>query len=141
MFNILLGKMTPEGQHAYREDTYIKNEARDVANCEEWRDWCFKYSPTVIFLRQNIEKLNGKLVETNVLCRRCPTRKVEGGGYMRQSGGFSKDHGILVCANEIRNRKHMEDTIAHEMVHAWDHLRWKMDAETNLRHAACTEVC
>ncbi len=33
----------------------------------------------------------------------------------------------------------MEDTIAHEMIHAYDHLRFKVDV-ANLRHAACTEV-
>ena len=52
---------------------------------------------------------------------------------------FSPDHGILICANEMRDKKHLEDTLAHEMVHAWDHLRWKVDW-ADLRHAACTEV-
>lgn len=58
---------------------------------------------------------------------------------IRQGGGFSPDHGIMICANEMRNQGHMEDTLAHEMVHAWDHLRWKVDW-ADLRHAACTEV-
>ena len=58
---------------------------------------------------------------------------------VRQGGGFSPDHGILICANEMRSRGHLEDTLAHEMVHAWDHLRFKVDW-ADLRHAACTEV-
>ena len=139
-FNVLTSRMTPAGQIAMREDAYIRNEPRDVARCEEWRDWCFKYSPTVIFMRKNIEALNGELDEKNVICRRCPTRIDEDGKPRRQGGGFSAPHGILVCANEIRDRKHLEDTLAHEMVHAWDHLRWKVDY-SDLRHAACTEVC
>jgi inner membrane protease ATP23 len=139
IYNILTGRMTPIGQHYFREDKYIQNEARDCKNCDEWRDWCFKYSPTVIFLRKNIEALNGDLNAKNVRCRRCPTRRTEDGGFVRQGGGFSPDHGILICANEMRDRKHLEDTLAHEMVHAWDHLRWKVDW-ADLRHAACTEV-
>ncbi|PMD19545.1 hypothetical protein NA56DRAFT_575395 [Hyaloscypha hepaticicola] len=139
IYNILTGRMTPLGQHYFREDKYIQNEARDCKNCDEWRDWCFKYSPTVIFLRKNIEALNGDLNEKNVRCRRCPTRRTEDGGFVRQGGGFSPDHGILICANEMRDRKHLEDTLAHEMVHAWDHLRWKVDW-ADLRHAACTEI-
>jgi len=139
IYNILTGRMTPLGQHYFREDKYIQNETRDCKNCDEWRDWCFKYSPTVIFLRKNIEALNGDLNENNVRCRRCPTRRTEDGGFVRQGGGFSPDHGILICANEMRDRKHLEDTLAHEMVHAWDHLRWKVDW-ADLRHAACTEV-
>jgi hypothetical protein len=35
----------------------------------------------------------------------------------------------------------LEDTMAHEMVHAYDHLRFKVNWTDNLRHAACTEVC
>ena len=27
-----------------------------------------------------------------------------------------------------------------EMVHAYDHLRWKMEWSNNLRHAACAEI-
>jgi len=139
-WNILTGRMTPAGQLAFREDAYIRNEAADCKRCDEWRDWCFQYSPTVIFLKKNIEALNGDLNATNVRCRRCPTRRDEEGKLHRQGGGFSPDHGILICANEMRDRKHLEDTLAHEMVHAWDHLRWKVDW-ADLRHAACTEVC
>lgn len=73
------------------------------------------------------------------MCRRCPTRIDENGRRVRQGGGFSPDHGIQICANEMRSQGHMEDTLAHEMVHAWDHLRFKVDW-ADLRHAACTEV-
>lgn len=40
----------------------------------------------------------------------------------------------------MRDQGHLEDTMAHEMVHAYDHLRFKVDWANNLRHAACTEV-
>lgn len=60
----------------------------------------------------------------------------------RQSGGFEPAHGILICANEVRNRGHLEDVLAHEMVHAYDCLRFEVDfrGERNLKQAACTEV-
>ncbi|OBT52101.1 hypothetical protein VE04_06604 [Pseudogymnoascus sp. 24MN13] len=142
-FNILLGKMTRERQEAFREDAYIRNEARDCSNCDKWRDYLFEYSPTIRFMSKNIMDLNGKLDRSNVQCRRCPTRRVIGEDgkehTVRQGGGFSPDHGILICANEMRNQGHLEDTLAHEMVHAWDHLRWKVDW-SDLRHAACTEI-
>lgn len=63
-------------------------------------------------------------------CRRCDTQ---------QSGGFSPEHGILLCANQFRNRGHLEDTLAHEMVHAYDYMRFKIDP-LDLRHAACMEI-
>lgn len=139
IWNILTGKMSQEGMEEYREAAYIKNEARDCAKCDEWRDYCFKYSPMVIFVQKNIRELNGDMNADNVKCRRCPARRLEDGTVVRQGGGFSPDHGILICANEMRDRKHLEDTLSHELVHAWDHLRWKVDW-ADLRHAACTEV-
>lgn len=139
LWNIVTGRMTRRGQEEFREAAYIRNEARDCANCEEWRDYCFKYSPMVIFMQKNIKDLNGDLNPDNVKCRRCPARREEDGSLSRQGGGFSPEHGILLCANEMRDRKHVEDTLSHEMVHAWDHLRWKVDW-ADLRHAACSEV-
>jgi inner membrane protease ATP23 len=139
---ILAGRVTPEGAEHCREDWRRMTEARDCTRCEAHRDYLFAYSPTIRFLRDKVAALNGTLDETNVLCRRCPARVAEDGRVVRQAGGFSPDHGILLCANEMRDRGHLEDTMAHEMVHAWDHLRWKMDwnGGHGLRHAACTEV-
>jgi inner membrane protease ATP23 len=143
-FNILTNRMSDRGKDSFRDAAYIRNEARDCARCDEWRDYLFKYSPIIRFMQSNITAVNGKLDETNVHCRRCVTRveKDENGieRKVRQGGGFSPDHGIMICANEMRSQGHMEDTLAHEMVHAWDHLRFKVDW-ADLRHAACTEVC
>ncbi|GJN68810.1 peptidase M76, ATP23 [Purpureocillium lilacinum] len=141
-FSILSGQMTKEGQFHYREWRYKVHEERDCKRCEEYRDWLFTYSPVVRFLSDKIRGLNGNLDRDNILCRRCPARLEEDGQVHRQSGGFSPNHGILLCANEIRDRKHLEDTLAHEMVHAWDHLRWKVDwaGDKDLKHAACTEI-
>ncbi|KAK4231572.1 hypothetical protein QBC38DRAFT_439966 [Podospora fimiseda] len=141
-FKILTGQITPEGIEHYREDRYKVHEARDCAKCEADRDWLFRHSPVVRFLREKTAALNGQLDETNVVCRRCPGRIFDDGTVLRQSGGFSPDHGIVLCANEFRNRGHLEDTLAHEMVHAWDHLRWNVDwmGGKDLKHAACTEI-
>lgn len=143
-FKILTGQVTNEGIFHYREHRYRANEARDVARCEQYRDWLFAYSPTVRFLNDKIAELNhGQgMTPANVLCRRCPARLTAALQVERQSGGFEPAHGILVCANEVRNRGHLEDTLAHEMVHAYDQLRFEVDfrGERDLRQAACTEI-
>ncbi|EOO04404.1 putative metalloprotease atp23 protein [Phaeoacremonium minimum UCRPA7] len=141
-FKILTGQITTEGAFHYREERYRTHEERDCKRCEQYRDWLLEYSPTVRFLAQKVEQLNGRLDGSNILCKRCPARLTDDGQVHRQSGGFSPNHGILLCANEVRNRGHLEDTMAHEMVHAYDHLRWKVDwvGKKDLRHAACTEI-
>ncbi|CCU81262.1 unnamed protein product [Blumeria hordei] len=133
------GRMSYSGQVEWSQDLSRKNEKADCKRCDEYRDWCFKYSPTIIFMKKNIEALNGEVNEDTVRCRRCPAWKDEEGNWRRQSGGFTPDHGILICANELQDRKHLEDTLAHEMIHAWDHLRWKINW-MDLRHNACTEI-
>ncbi|KAI9843697.1 MAG: Mitochondrial inner membrane protease atp23 [Sclerophora amabilis] len=129
-FALLAGNITPEGKEQYRIDRDIRNEERDCKRCEAHRDYLFKYSPVVRFMREHVTKLGGELNENNVICRRC---------NVRMGAGFHPGAGILLCANEMHDRGHLENSLAHEMVHAWDHLRFKVD-DGNLRHAACTEV-
>lgn len=133
-FSILTATATPETRDAYfnhRDDLYAHN---DIARCEKDTSYLLAQSPVIRFLRHNIQLLSpdADINESNVRCTRCKTE---------QSGGFSPEHGILICANKIRNRGHLEDTLAHEMVHAWDYLRFDLDGSDNLRHAACMEVC
>jgi inner membrane protease ATP23 len=135
-FSILTNRAPADTRTAYFKERDLVNEARDCARCDEDVAFLFKASPIVTFLKHNIDLLGpadgrASISPANVRCRRC-----EAGV---QSGGFSADHGIMLCANEFRSRGHLEDTLAHEMVHAYDHLRFKMDPE-DLRHAACMEI-
>ncbi|PKS12681.1 hypothetical protein jhhlp_000889 [Lomentospora prolificans] len=140
IFHYLTGSMNREGQFHFREHLYRENEKEDCRRCEEYRDWLFAHSPIVRFMRDKVADLNGDLGPSNVFCVRCPARLTTDGQVVRTGGGFNPYSGIKICANEVRDRKHLEDTLAHEMVHAWDFLRWKMDGVGNLKHAACTEI-
>lgn len=134
-FSIMLGRMTgnrdAELEQNYFEEMDSINEEKYCRRCEDNRDYLLRYSPIVRFMRDEVSKLGGDLNAKNMHCRMC-TRE--------QSGGFHIDHGILLCANKFRNRGHQEDTMAHEMVHAWDHLKFKVE-DDNLKHQACLEVC
>lgn len=162
IFSILTGRMTLEGQEQFRLAKDIRNEAADCKRCEDQRDYLLQFSefihvysqrlpgqgfvkqvnlsaqqivyllgPTVRYLTDNIRQLGGDLGSHNIHCRRCTQRK---------AGGFDPEFGIQICANEMRDQGHLEDTMTHEMVHAYDHLRFKLDWDSDLRHAACTEV-
>lgn len=135
-FSILTNRASPTTRKSYFHERDLLNETRDCARCNEDVAFLFRASPIITFLKHNIDLLgppsgSASLTPANVHCRRC-----ESGS---QSGGFSPDHGILLCANEFRSRGHLEDTLAHEMVHAYDHLRFRLDPE-DLRHAACMEI-
>ena len=55
-------------------------------------------------MREKINLLGGDLNSANVYCQRCDTMR---------TGGFDPEYGIQICANVVRNRAHMEDTLAH----------------------------
>ncbi|EGP87150.1 uncharacterized protein MYCGRDRAFT_72054 [Zymoseptoria tritici IPO323] len=134
-FSILTGSAQPTLRKAYFEERDILNEEKDCKQCDEDVAWLFKASPIITFMKHNIDLLgpqdgSASISRKNVFCRRCNDH---------QSGGFSPEHGILLCANQFRNRGHLEDTLAHEMVHAYDHMRFKLDP-LDLRHAACMEI-
>lgn len=134
-FSILTGSASDEQRETYFKTRDVLNEETDCKRCEKDKKWLFDNSPIVRFMAHNISLLgpaNGEAAITpeRVRCRRCDTK---------QSGGFDPQYGILVCANQLRNRGHLEDTLAHEMVHAYDHLRFKLDP-FDLRHAACMEI-
>jgi inner membrane protease ATP23 len=148
IFSILTGKMSDEGIEQFRVARDIRNEATDCKRCEDQRDYLLQWSmlspfpaafgsgleflgPVIRYLSDNIRQLGGDLSSHNIYCRRCTNRK---------AGGFDPEYGILLCANEMKDQGHLEDTMAHEMVHAYDHLRFKVNWTDNLRHAACTEV-
>lgn len=134
-FSILTGTAPSNLQKAYYAERDTLTETRDCARCDADVAYLFAASPLITFLKHNIDLLSppsgsASIGPHNVRCRKCDTN---------QSGGFSSEHGILLCANQFRNRGHLEDTLAHEMVHAYDHLRFKLDP-LDLRHAACMEI-
>lgn len=94
----------------------------------------FNLGPIITFLREQIRTTGDgpDINPSNVRCRRCPPN-------WRQHGGFDSNYGILLCANNLRTRSKVEDSLAHEMIHAYDHVRFKVDPQ-NLRHQACTEI-
>lgn len=63
-------------------------------------------------MQEKINQLGGNLHKGNIRCERC----IKGRVY--QAGGFDPNYGILLCANNLRNRSEVEDSIAHGMLYA-----------------------
>jgi hypothetical protein len=86
--------------------------------------------PAVVFMLKHLNLSKCPFPSSSIQCHPCPPTR---------SGGFSPDHGILLCQNRFFSKRHMEDTLTHELVHAFDHC--KFDVKWNdLRHHACSEV-
>jgi inner membrane protease ATP23 len=84
----------------------------------------------VVFMLKHLRLSGCPFPESAIQCHPCPAER---------SGGFAPEYGILLCQNRFFSKKHMEDTLAHELIHAYDHCKFNVDW-LNLRHHACTEV-
>jgi len=118
--------------------------------CEKWKVQLMNYSscpqnlfffdncfihrvigPSVVFMLKHLKLSGCPVAPTNILCAPCD--------YTR-SGGFSPEAGaIILCAGRFFSKNHMENTLVHELVHMYDHCKFKVDWN-NLRHHACSEV-
>ncbi|KAK9473414.1 uncharacterized protein V1510DRAFT_414981 [Dipodascopsis tothii] len=124
------GLMDAAATKQYEADSARRKELKQCTQCEEYRDWILRYSPTVRFMQEQVAKVGGNLDRNNIYCRHCDQWK---------GGGFHPTRGILLCQNRIIDRSHLEDTIAHELVHAYDQCKFEVDW-LNLRHHACSEI-
>lgn len=113
-------------EHDYR----AKNLPKQCTDCGTNLDWMLNYSPSVIFMMDHVKKIGGNISKSNIICDVCDDYK---------GGGFHPEGGILLCSNWITDKWQLEDILTHELVHAYDFLKFKVDL-TNLKHHACTEI-
>ncbi|QRW22021.1 peptidase family M76 protein [Rhizoctonia solani] len=108
----------------------LEREEAQWRRCETWKNDLMKNSPVVVFMLKHLALHSTNLTSAHIHCAPCdPSR----------AGGFSPDAGILLCQDRFMSKTHMQDTLVHEMVHVYDHARFKVDW-SNLRHHACSEV-
>ncbi|KAI7883668.1 hypothetical protein K492DRAFT_235197 [Lichtheimia hyalospora FSU 10163] len=124
-----LGMSEQERAH-FQKQLEGELDSYQCRQCELWRDNLMKNSPPVRFMIDHLKKVGHDMKRDHFICAPCdPTR----------SGGFSPQDGILLCYNRMNSKTHQEHTMVHEMVHLYDHHKFKVDW-LNLRHHACSEV-
>lgn len=122
--------LSDEEKTQFEVDYRAKSLPQRCDSCWKDRDWVMKYSPSVLFMMDHVKNLGGNLNSTNITCDVCDDLK---------GGGFHPEMGILLCSNWIRDKWHLEDILTHELVHAYDHLKFKVNL-SDLKHHACTEI-
>ncbi|ORY35582.1 peptidase M76 family-domain-containing protein [Naematelia encephala] len=105
-------------------------ESRQYATCEKWKSELVQSSPIVVFMLKHL-KLSGCAFPPSAMqCFECPDTVF---------GGFNPEFGVLLCQNRLFTKSLMEDTLAHELIHAFDHCKFNVNP-SDLRHQACTEI-
>jgi inner membrane protease ATP23 len=130
-FNYALGRLPPNDMQAYKQQLEVEAKAKQCTDCNAWKQELINTSPIVRFMIKEVEKTGCKVDTDKLTCSDCDATR---------SGGFDAEEGIVLCQNRIVNKQHLEDTMAHELVHVYDHCKFKVDW-TNCFHHACSEVC
>ncbi|KAG0172307.1 Mitochondrial inner membrane protease atp23 [Apophysomyces sp. BC1034] len=123
--------MNEDEKKQFRSQLQTEADDMQCRQCEVWKDNLMKNSPSVRFMLDHMQKVGKPLGKDDFLCAPCDESR---------SGGFSPDDGILLCQNHFASKVHQERTMVHEMIHMYDHNRFKVDW-LNLRHHACSEAC
>lgn len=106
-------------------------EAHQIQTCEKWKRELMNNSPAVVFMLKHLKENGCNVTPDNIVCTPCD--------YTR-SGGFVPEAGaVALCQGRFLHKQHMEDTLVHELVHMYDHCKFKVDWN-NLRHHACSEI-
>ena len=121
------GRSSPQSTAAETEPVDPRTRERQHSACVSVVNKLFDKSPIVIFMNSELKKVG---CSPPIFCSPCPQNAF---------GGFHPDMGIVMCENHVTSTRRMESTLAHEMVHAFDHCRFKFDYD-NIKHVACGEV-
>lgn len=90
-------------------------------------------------LIDSIEELGCKIPKDFFACRTCDG-KISGGFAVNTSPGSDEFlPKIIACENSMQTPDTFESTLVHELVHAYDVCRSKIDFKNCLQHA-CTEI-
>ncbi|EKX39502.1 hypothetical protein GUITHDRAFT_154436 [Guillardia theta CCMP2712] len=101
---------------------------------EKWKEKAIKRSPFVKFMMEHMAKRGCPVDESFFVVRHCDEKV--GGGFDESA---SRQGGVVLCENHLRNYAHTEMTMTHELIHAYDHCRAFVDW-TNCVHHACSEI-
>ncbi|KAI8815743.1 peptidase M76 family-domain-containing protein [Fimicolochytrium jonesii] len=105
-------------------------ESKDLARCEKWKKKLLQSSPMVRFMLDNLKRQGCPFNEQHFRCTPCE---------ITRAGGFAPDFGVVLCQNAFLSKKHMEDTMTHELIHAYDHCTAKVDW-SDPEHYACSTI-
>jgi len=111
------------------DESQERDESYKSKKCLEWKRDLLATSPKIIFMLQHLRELGSNVPSSSIHCVPC-----DSAGTAHPPTGH-----IFLCQGRHLNRSHMEDAMTHELIHLYDHARFKVDWN-NLRHHACSEI-
>jgi inner membrane protease ATP23 len=122
------GKTYPEGAFA------LEGDEAERSKCRQLVDKALSTCPKIRFMREALQKLGVAADAEFVQCAHCPEGAAAAGGY------FPDKKQVVLCQQWVAQAPgEVENTIVHEMVHAYDDARAYLNWQDLVQHA-CTEI-
>ena len=118
------GKMAAEGAGAAEAEA-------EAERCRGMVDTALARAPVVKFLLEQLEAAGCGVGPAFFAVERCSNAV---------GGGFRPPDGVVVCSNHLKTQTEIDNVLAHELIHAFDHCRAKDLDWGSCVHHACSEV-
>ncbi|KAG1686261.1 hypothetical protein DVH05_012699 [Phytophthora capsici] len=112
----------------------LSEEEERHQKCEDMREKALTKCSRVKFLVDAMEKMGCSMEPGFFSSVECEG-KINGGFHLDDEG----KPGVVLCQNHIPDQEWMDRTMAHELIHAFDHCRNKIDWN-KCEHHACSEI-
>ncbi|KAH8099725.1 peptidase M76 [Cristinia sonorae] len=117
----------------------VSSDERQWRKCEKWKRDLTSYSPAVVFMMKHLKQSGCPLTPDHIVCAPCHNNTNTAGSHARTGASNPEDGSIVLCQGSFADKRHMEETIVHELVHIYDQCKFRVDWQ-NLRHHACSEI-
>ena len=113
---------------------YGQGDLEAHTRCRSLVDKALASCPKVKFMREALSKLGVRDDADFVQCAPCPDGAAAAGGYLPD------ERVVVLCQQWVAKQQgEVENTLVHEMVHAYDDARAHLDWHDLTQHA-CTEI-
>ena len=103
----------------------------EAERCRGMVDTALARAPVVKFLLEQLEAAGCGVGPAFFAVERCSNAV---------GGGFRPPDGVVVCSNHLKTQTEIDNVLAHELIHAFDHCRAKDLDWGSCVHHACSEV-
>lgn len=109
-------------------------DPEEASRCRAMVDRTMRVCPKVRFMMESLKALGRPVDPEFVQCAKCPDGAAAAGGYI-PSQGF-----VVLCQQWVAKQPgEVENTLVHEMIHAYDDTRAMINWNDLTQHA-CTEI-
>ena len=115
-----------------------KTETADHTLCMNRLELTIKSNRTVQKMLDSLTELGCELPKDFFVCRPCVS-ETTGGFLLPKKGSAVYNPKIIICENKAIDNHMFQNTVIHELIHAYDICRAKVDW-TDCKHYACTEI-